>query len=260
MNSIKSILWILLAAWTAGPGFAKDKSLAQGKKLNIVFIGNSITQGVIIDDPEKAPPAQAVKALESRKGILCVDFYNNGVSGSTTIDHLPQTGTLFSRTIEAADRFAADQGASLVFSIKLGTNDSASEGPNGSPVTPDQYRKNLKTIIDSLLSRYPQAYVVLHHPVWYSPSTYNGARYLQEGLDRLCSYVPEIDALVKEYRKKSKAVFVGDTAGFDYFREHHKTDMWEENGQTGVFYLHPNIKGAEALGRLWAEAIYKAVR
>ena len=36
--------------------------------------------------------------------------------------------------------------------------------------------------------------------------------------------------------------------------------MWEENGQQGVFYLHPNVQGAKVLGELWGEAIYKIIR
>ena len=98
MNHIKIFLWILLTIWISNPVFSKDKTV------NIVFIGNSITQGVIINDPQKAPPAQAVRILENKKDISSVNFYNNGVSGSTTVDHLPQTGTLFSQTIKAADQ------------------------------------------------------------------------------------------------------------------------------------------------------------
>src|SRR5665811_670763 len=31
------------------------------------------------------------------------------------------------------------------------------------------------------------------------------------------------------------------------------------NGNEGTFYLHPNRKGAEALGKFWGEGIYEAL-
>ena len=37
----------------------------EGKKLNIMFIGNSITQGVLLENPEKqAPPVKCVTGLK----------------------------------------------------------------------------------------------------------------------------------------------------------------------------------------------------
>ena len=83
----------------------------------------------------------------------------------------------------------------------LGTNDSAITGPNGAPASPGKYHENMKTIIDKLLALYPKCKVVLHRPVWYSPNTYNGAKYLEEGLNRLQSYYPELQALVLHYSK-----------------------------------------------------------
>ena len=51
----------------------------------------------------------------------------------------------------------------------------------------------------------------------------------------------------------------GDTKGFDYFKENHLTDFQAEKGNAGVFYLHPNEKGAVRLGELWSEAIRQAL-
>ena len=47
--------------------------------------------------------------------------------------------------------------------------------------------------------------------------------------------------------------------GFDYFKENHLTDFQAEKGNAGVFYLHPNEKGAVRLGELWSEAIRQAL-
>src|SRR6266571_607597 len=65
-------------------------TFAQKKNLNIVYIGDSITQGVQLTDPGKeAPPAIATAWLRKQKGIGKVEFSNQGVSGFTTVDFLP---------------------------------------------------------------------------------------------------------------------------------------------------------------------------
>lgn len=241
---------------------ASTIALAQHKKnaLNIVFIGNSITQGAqLADAATEAPPVTAVAYLQKQKNLETVNFSNQGHSGYTTLDFQPGTDT-FTKVEEAASAFA-NKDALLIFSIKLGTNDSAIQGPHGAPASPEVYQKNLKTIADKLLADFPKAVIIFQHPVWYSPNTYNGAKYLQEGLSRLQSYVPMIDGLVKAYATTNpKHVFVGDTKAYAYFEKNHLTDLTPESGKQGTFYLHPNKKGAEALGKFWGIAINNVVR
>ena len=45
----------------------------------------------------------------------------------------------------------------------------------------------------------------------------------------------------------------------DLIKENHLTDFQAEKGNAGVFYLHPNEKGAVRLGELWSEAIRQAL-
>ena len=243
--------------------FVSIAGFAQSYKqnLNIVFIGNSITYGAGLANPAtEAPPVITCNYLRQQPGIGTVDFSNQGHSGFTTVDFLPSTGNAFQK-VEAAAHAFADKQALLIFSVKLGTNDSAIKGPNGSPVAPDVYKQNLKTIADSLLKEFPGCIIIFQHPVWYSPNTYNGAKYLQEGLTRLQSYIPQIDQLVAGYAVSApKRVFVGDKKGFDYFKKNHLTDFQAENGHQGTFYLHPNIQGAVALGTFWGEAINKIIK
>ena len=229
--------------------------------LDIVFIGDSITHGSRLDSPEvQAPPVWAAAFLKRQKRIGEVAWSNQGVSGYTTVDFLPSTGKAFPHVMDAARAFYARHDATLVFSVMLGTNDSADNGPNGSPVLPAAYRANLKTIADSLLNAFPGCLIVFNRPTWYSPTAYNGARYLQSGLDRLQSYFPEIDALVKEYAaSRPGQVFAGDHKAFGYFRKHYGTDLGAEQGHAGTFYLHPNLQGAKALGEFWGEAIERVV-
>jgi lysophospholipase L1-like esterase len=254
MKSIREIVGSLVLLITT------NLLIAQKQNLNIVFIGNSITYGANLDSPKtEAPPVIAVAYLQRRENIGAVAFSNQGHSGFTTVDFLPAIGTAF-RGVELAANSFTDKQALLLFSIKLGTNDSAIQGPNGSPVAAENYQRNLKIIADSLLKEFPGCIIIFQHPIWYSPNTYNGAKYLQEGLDRLQSYIPKIDELVAEYAATyPKQVFTGDKKAFAYFKKHYLTDLTPENGHQGTFYLHPNKQGAMALGNFWGDAIYKVV-
>lgn len=231
----------------------------QQKKLDIVFIGNSITHGAGLANPAAdAPPVHASNYL--KKQFSDVQFSNQGVSGFTTVDFLPSTNTAFQKVEQAAVTFANDKDATLVLSMILGTNDSAIEGPNGSPVSPASYEENVKAIIDRLLKDFPTCKIVLHRPIWYSPTTYNGSKYLQEGLDRLQSYFPVLDKIVKDYAATHpNQVFTGDKDAFKYFKKNYKTLFQYEKGNAGTFFLHPNEKGAEKLGMFWGKAIVKVM-
>mgnify|MGYP002794919312 FL=1 len=134
----------------------------EGKELNIVFIGNSITQGVLLENPEKqAPPVKCVNWLETQLDVEKISFFNAGRSGCTTVDFLPETNNLFPWMKIEADKLAKNKGI-LLFSIMLGGNDSAISGPKGAPVEAEQYRENMRKIINKLLDLYPKAVIVLN--------------------------------------------------------------------------------------------------
>lgn len=234
----------------------------ENRWLSVVYIGNSITQGVLIDHPRRnAPPVKASIYLRKQPGIGEVRYSNQGVSGNTTVDFLPETGTWFPKVKAAADELCRDSWTTLIFSIMLGTNDSAVTGLNGAPVSPEQYDEHMKRIIDELLALYPRALVVIHQPLWYSPTTYNSSVYLEEGLQRLQSYTPRLERLIGYYQEMYPGqVFWGDREGFDYFREHYDTLFVPEEGNAGIFYLHPNLEGAARLGELWGKAIYRVLK
>lgn len=234
-----------------------SQSLSAQTRLSIVFIGNSITQGKGGDNGFP-PPTHAVNYLKAQKRVEDVLYANAGRSGSTTVDWLPGTGKYFALATTAADSLYLRKDHQLLFSIKLGTNDSAIQGPNGSPVSKEDYKKNMQTIISDLLKRYPGSKVIVHHPIWYSTNTYNRSKYLAEGLERLQTYVPELDAMISEYKTTDPGrVFKGDTKAFKYFKKHHIKLFKPENGQQGVFYLHPNVEGVAVLGEFWGKAIRK---
>lgn len=231
------------------------------QNLYIVFIGDSITYGANLDDPStEAPPVYACAYLKYQKKINHVTFSNQGISGATTLDFMLPNKGAFNNVIKAADaldgRGDTTQTA-LIFIVTLGTNDSAIDGPNGAPASPEQYRKNLMIITDRILRNYPKCRIIFNHPTWYSPNTYNSSKYLAEGLQRLEHYFPEIDALVTSYARTCPGhVFVGDTKAFKYFKSHHLTHLLPESGKQGIFFLHPNKKGAVVLGNFWGKAIF----
>jgi lysophospholipase L1-like esterase len=257
MKTLTCLLLSVLTLISIIPSYCQTLPL----NLDIVYIGNSITQGVQLGDPaEEAPPAFATKHLATLDGIESARFLNRGKSGYTTVNFLPTSDGELSKAISAAKEFHTDPGRILIFSIMLGTNDSAEEGPRGSPLYPEEYHFNIKAITDKLLAEFPGCKIVYQQPVWYSTNTYNRSRYLKAGLERLQSYFPELRSLVEEYSANFPGqVLMGDSKAFDYFRENYLTDLIPEQGNAGTFYLHPNKKGAEALGRFWGDGIYEAI-
>ena len=221
--------------------------------VNIVFVGNSITYGACLADPKtEAPPVIVARTLREQGYDLA--FVNCGYSGSTTVDFLPGD-KLLPRVVQAADSLSR-RGGLLIFSMMLGTNDSAMQGTKGAPVSPDNYKKNLLCIIDSLHARYPGSHFILHRPLWYSPNTHNGAMYLAEGLQRLQTYTPVLDELPRE----RPYILPGDRKAYDRFRRQHLKLLTPEAGNSGTFYLHPNKAGAEVLAGYWAKNIIHNIR
>lgn len=239
------------------------KNGTSGKKLDldIIFIGNSITYGANLENPKQdAPPVIASELLRKKIGINSVTFSNQGRGGFTTVNYLPESST-FMEVVQATRQLHTNPGHILIFSIKLGTNDSAMNGPKGAPVSKEAYHQNMKAIADELLKQFPDSKIILQEPIWYSTNTYNRSKYLAEGLARLQSYFPELKSLVKSYSETHQNhVFMGDRKGFNYFRKNYLTDLVAEKGQQGTFYLHPNKKGAAKLAEFWTEAIYKIVK
>jgi lysophospholipase L1-like esterase len=253
------MLRTLLFLFLASPLLAQDlgDDSAPPPALDIVYIGDSITAGAKVSDPAtQAPPVPCSKKIESEMNGAKVYFSNQGHSGHTTVDFLPSSHDDFSKAEDAARKLKQEHPGKLIFSIMLGTNDSAVQGPRGAPVSPDQYQKNMTAIIDQLLNDFPNAQVFIQRPTWYSPNTHNSSTYEQEGLERLNTYFPVIQSIVDaEATVHAGCVHVGDTAAYDYFKSNYKNELVPENGVKGTFYLHPNVVGSESLGKFWAKAI-----
>jgi len=224
------------------------------KCINIVFIGNSITYGATLENPStQAPPIICRQLVNDATGIT-TNVFNGGHSGITTWGYLPGR-TDFSNAVRAANIFMNNNGGQLYFSIMLGTNDSAIIGTEGAPVSTETYRTNMKKIIDELIRRFPTCKILLNYPLWYSPNTHNGSRYLEEGMTRLRSYYPILDAIVAEYDQ----VYAGNRSVWEYF-ESHRDLLTAERGNSGTFYLHPNVEGAVRLAEIWTESLLQLIK
>jgi lysophospholipase L1-like esterase len=252
MHSTKLVITTLVILFA----FAKPP-----RKIAIVFIGDSITQARSLRNPtDSAPPVIASNILQSKLKKAAIHFSNQGRSGFTTVDFLPATHKAWPDVVAAARSLQTTSDVELLFSIMLGTNDSAEKGPNGSPVSPENYRANLQVIIDSLLTVFPGSKIVINDPLWYSENTHNTSRYMAEGLARLQTYIPQIETLVKENKQlHPRQVFLGDQDAFQALKKDSITLFKHENGRFGTFYLHPNEKGSAALGEYWAKAIRKVL-
>ncbi|WP_407429767.1 GDSL-type esterase/lipase family protein [Arcticibacter sp.] len=251
--TIRSVsIFILLALFAFAP--------AEKENLNVIFIGDSITRGTASKD--QSPPSHAEDMLRQLNQWKTVQVSNQGRSGNTTLNFLPSSKSAYASVRTAADHFYQDKTARLLFSIMLGTNDSAIRGPLGSPVSPATYHTNLRTIADSLLNAYPECRIAFNYPLWYSDNAQNkGAEYKKEGQLRILSYWSEIDKLVKSYKKTHKGqVFSGDKKAYQYFKKNYLTDFRTETGPSGTFYLHPNQQGDKALAEFWVKAIVKALK
>lgn len=243
---VKTVRWILI-----------NGNLEPGKEpVNIVFIGNSITYGAGLSDRgTQAPPVKCAEKVAEETGRP-VFFQNCGLSGSTTLNWLPKT-SLFRNASRSAGELT-NNGGYLYFSMMLGTNDSAESGPTGSPVSPEDYYTNMKSIINKLYATYPDARFIVNYPIWYSPNTQNGSVYLQAGLDRLQSYHPIIEQLALDLKAEGVEIWTGNKEAYTFFVDKGEY-FFSENGTHGIFYLHPNQVGAEYLGHFWAQSIIETL-
>lgn len=250
--------------------------------LCLVAVGDSITYGATSSNPGTiiAPTAvfYAIQSLQRTYGFRNVLASNQGVSGKTTFDWRPAS-SLYTAAKTAMTTLVATAavGAMQVFSVMLGTNDSASQGTdNGNSasgtviigaLTPAQYVANTQTLINQLLTDFPSAKIVVHLAPYYSPNTHNGATYEQAGLSTLWSYRAPLIAAIAAYKLTAPGhVFLGDTTAWDYFKVNYATELTGEGGTDGTFHLHPSSTasangyvGTESIGTMWGQAIASAL-
>lgn len=248
-RKIFSFVTMMLLALTFAQAGGGKKDFA------IIYIGNSITYGALHENRNETAPPVYTSQMLAKKLKANVIWRNCGWSGATTYDFLPSHKRYFPRVEKAVREIQAETDAPIVFSIMLGTNDSANTGPTGCPVSNENYKKNLITIMEALKAIAPGAKFIFQRPIWYSPNTYNGAQYLQKGLNRLIGYTPVLEEIADE----RDDAMMGDDDAFEYFHKNYEKYCFAEGGNAGTFYLHPNAKGAKKLAKFWTEGIIDAL-
>lgn len=250
---MKRLLCLLVMVCLVVGAYSQQR---KARTCNLIFIGNSITEGALHANKKKTAPPVFTTNLVGNMLSMDTHFRNCGRSGATTVDFLPEQKRDFVRVEKAIEEIKALSYEPIIFSIMLGTNDSANFGPNGSPVSNEDYKKNLMTMVGRIRELCPNAIFVLHRPIWYSPNTHNASQYLVAGQKRMVAYT---DVLV-EIANENEDIYLGDRDAFDFFGKRHRKYMFAEDGKAGVFYLHPNEAGARKLARYWTQAIVKVVK
>lgn len=239
-------------------------AFAKGNSYNIVFIGNSITYGdTQKDHKHTAPPVATAEWLQKQSGVDSVYFVNMGKNGKRSWDFLPDyPKTFFDELVDKTNMLIKDHPQDhLIFSIMLGTNDSARR-PMNDRTPANQYSKNITALLDTLYALYPEAKVIIHRSVWYSPNTLtkNGSVFDTSSDSILQSYWKSMPDLVRRMEPDHLgALYLGDSKAYNYFKANYHTDMTPQPGGNGTFYLHPNEKGAKVLGEFWGKAIYEKI-
>ena len=251
---MKRLLCLILLLLTGLCALKAQNSAKRG--CNIIYIGNSITAGALHADKTKSAPPVYTSDFVGKELSADVNFRNCGRSGATTLDFIPQQQRDFTRIEKAIGEIKAISDEPIIFSIMLGTNDSANFGPNGSPISNEDYKNNLMTMIGRIRELAPGATFILHRPIWYSPNTHNASQYLVAGQKRMEGYT---DVLI-ELAASNKDIHLGDCDAFDFFSRKYLKYMFAEDGKAGTFYLHPNEAGARKLARYWARAISDIIK
>lgn len=263
--SISFLFIIFSLSFLAQASVPEGRASFAQRSANIVFIGNSITYGALHEQRElTAPPVLCARWLSQQDGIDTVYFRNCGRSGKTTYHFLPNAAdvipagdkTYFSDVVAKTRVLVkAHPDLPMVFSIMLGTNDAV-ERKHNAHTEPEAYVTNLATIIDSLLTLWPDAHVVLNRPI-YNTSDYvtkNGSVASKKSLKMMNTYYKQFSKVIA--RCKQGHVHLGDAKAYNYFKRHYKTDVFEEKDARGKSYwLHPNEQGAKVLAEYWGKAI-----
>ena len=199
------------------------------KMIRIGCIGDSITQGVGVDDASIcAYPAQLSRLLW--KDALVTNF---GLSGKTMRDDLADSymsTTTYTRALTSASSID-------IFTVMLGTNDS-NRDRNWTNTSTQKYKNSCKTLFESLISKNKNLrFVIANCPAYFGTDAFGSlqVRRLQEQL------VDEMNAL-------------GYKTSF--------FNMYEVTKPLEAYYpdkLHPNGEGHIFMANAFAESLQKLI-
>jgi len=208
---------------------------APESRLTIVALGDSITKGV---RPGVGPDETFTALVERdlKAGGLNVRVINLGIGGE--------------RTDQALRRLdAVAESRPRVATVMYGTNDSyVDQGKTQSRLSPDEYRENLKAIVEGLLLRGIEP-ILMTEPRWARDAAPNGLD--ENPNDRLALYMKACRDVAKAYR----VPLVDHYARWTDAESQGKTLRdWTTDG------CHPNPAGHRELAQALVPALIDSIR
>ncbi|MDB5183580.1 MAG: Lysophospholipase and related esterase [Candidatus Saccharibacteria bacterium] len=222
-NSTLVILFAALAVVLTPFIIGTTQSLSQTKPQTAIgFIGDSITVGA--DGSHNAVQNEIADLGPHYRAV------NRGISGTKTSDW-----TVDNRNFTDAAMIFQSEGVHVV-SLMLGTNDAINAY---SVVSPEEYASNIKSTIYGLLDRGVDK-VIVNYPPFITPGIVTKDT-IESSKQAFLDYRTQLDTITTGNAR----IVRGDTGSYDYF-EHHLNEL--------VDGVHPNDKGYQSLGKLWADA------
>jgi lysophospholipase L1-like esterase len=192
------------------------------QKSKILFVGDSITSGATNCDYASYTCDKVGESAVSKEiDLLGKDSFAGKVGSEvsqTTVDHLAN-----GLDVEGAD----------IAQIMLGTNDV------GLGVTIEQYKENMQSIINTLLTSGVKK-IMINKPIY--------AASVSDKINQYWDYLQTTPSIFDD-----ETVVKGDEEAFDWFAK--RTYLLDGNG--GGF--HPDEYGYEILGQFWAKALQRAI-
>lgn len=218
------------------------------KKIKVVCMGDSITEGFGLGDDERVYYPSVLQELLGES----YEVFNKGVSGSCATNTTLSDGRIVGYPYPRQPRY--HEGLAIkgdIYIVMLGTNDAqdgrfdVEEGQDPCSILIDyepQFTQSLQSIVDDIRNSNPQAQIYIIKPVPILKCIWR--KHQQRYLERL---FPHYDEVVEA---NGNMVLLSVYDAFMSYKEKPLEVLYQEDG------LHPNAEGA----KLIATTIYNGLK
>jgi len=224
--------------------YAKDTASSLAKKIQIqpgdtiLFQGDSITDAG--RNKENLDPNQAnafgngyaylaASQLLNRFAGKNITVYNRGISGNRVPDLI---GRWQKDCIDLKPN---------ILSILIGVNDFWRTKDSGASNTPEQYKSQLKQLVESTLTALPDVKLILGEPF-----AVNGVKHVD---DSWYPEFPKYQEAAAEVARELNAIFLPYQAIFDKALKNNTGAYWTTDG------VHTSMAGASLMAESWLQLI-----